>query len=566
MRKDIESQIKRHKYKIGWYVRDEFADNFNIDTYKIIQDIKHNCKTASEEEWKMWVKLSSGKKHIQEYIAINPYAPESALHLLLTTGRTYQDTIFDLAERDDLTVALIRKMMAKANSNTIESLFCRLGTGEKINYKIADVVAPVVVEEIVNSGKSKPYSVFFSALEYTSDESTIKYLMDFGPDLSEEILDKIASNKNLSNAVRNQAFDIGCNFNNLSSITPYMAQKMYESAIESAIDDGNISLTVSRIRNNARGVLSKISDCGEMGDSMIIDMMNRTYHKFMTPFTSNGEMIKNAVEKSNSAYILKYIYDHAIEFEDSLSWEKILVDNKILGKDLHRNIVEDALFDYYEKYNETGTAYKSTAKESSDLQFIACHLSKIDLNNSEYDTLFSFFENEPGRIRQFRELKDAIASSVHTPTSYLQKIQDKKYKFEETQKFLAKLNIDLRNNGLEKFVTHITDVIRFDYTHVFEMNDIIEIKMAKQIFENNLKEILDEKTKDKMQGKLEAFDHRIRTLELDAKMNTRELSKASKYMQGLQKECEVYAYIDELIDAIEEDEKGVTKETIKEER
>ena len=59
------------------------------------------------------------------------------------------------------------------------------------------------------------------------------------------------------------------------------------------------------------------------------------------------------------------------------------------------------------------------------------------------------------------------------------------------------------------------------------------------------------------------FDFTIRNIEFNKFIDTASLPDTAKYIQGLQKNCEVYAYIYELIDAIEQKEK--VKETEKEE-
>ena len=122
MRNDIMEKVKKHKYMLGHYVRDEMLDNFDENTYKIINDIKENGKKASKKQWEEWVKSSKGKKDIQNYIALYLNTPEYALHLLLNTGRTYQDTCMDLFKRDNL-----NKGMMSDSKSIIPSLMSRRG-------------------------------------------------------------------------------------------------------------------------------------------------------------------------------------------------------------------------------------------------------------------------------------------------------------------------------------------------------------------------------------------------------------------------------------------------------
>lgn len=308
MRADILAKIKQHHYELGLHLHDDFLDKFNFKSYFVIDDVKNNAKTATLEKWDEWIKEGINNKDIQEYIAINPNTPEPILHKLLTTGRTYQDTIIDLAKRDDLTVALIKKMMAKANDKTIATLFTKLPyPSENINPKLADVIVPVIVEHIVDTKTTIPHTVYFDASEFTKDEKSILYLLDSDAILTENVLDKIASNKNLSDETRNRVFDMGCNYETLNSYTPYIAKKIYESAIESAIDNGEISWKINNIRNQAFEVLMNLANNKAIDDSMMIDMLNRIYHPNLLPFTSNGRLITETIDKVASPYIIDYI-------------------------------------------------------------------------------------------------------------------------------------------------------------------------------------------------------------------------------------------------------------------
>ena len=60
---------------------------------------------------------------------------------------------------------------------------------------------------------------------------------------------------------------------------------------------------------------------------------------------------------------------------------------------------------------------------------------------------------------------------------------------------------------------------------------------------------------EELNKKIEVFDFKIRNIEIHKQVEKMERTKASRYIQGLQKNCEVYAYIDDLIDAIEYDKK-----------
>ena len=42
-------------------------------------------------------------------------------------------------------------------------------------------------------------------------------------------------------------------------------------------------------------------------DSMMIDMLNRIYHPDLLPFTSNGRLITETIDKGASPYIIDYI-------------------------------------------------------------------------------------------------------------------------------------------------------------------------------------------------------------------------------------------------------------------
>lgn len=571
MRNDMSEKIKQHYCQLGLYVKADIINDFNKLSYKVINDIKENSKTANDEKWNEWVEQSRKNKDIQEYIALNPYTPIKVLDGLISKGRIYQDTIINLATRKDLTVPLIEKMISKANEKTFKSIYFKFGNSEEsINPKIINVITPIIVDNIIKHDSSLFNDCHLDIFNFTDNEDSISYLLNSDINLGEDILDRIANNKNLSADIRNKAFDMGCNFENIDSFTPYMAQKIYESAIESAIDDGTTSYEKCRIRKEAVDVLTKLADNKALNDSMMVDMSNRIFHPDLTPFTANGQLLINTIRKCGTYYMLVFMYGYANKLKDPISWKKFLLLNEKADDTLYKKVVNDAISDYFKKFNTPGIAYKSTDREANDLGFIANHLSDFDLGSTIYETLLDFLKTESQRTRQFNALKSSIACCVFIPEFSLKQVQDKEYRFDEKQKFLANLNLDMRKNKLKKYIKHITDAFRFDYdTYIYALeNDTDLVKKIKAIVEQNIEKINDSTTQDKklkedFYKKLSIFDKKIESIKIQEETEKTKINTVSKYIQNLHKDCEVYAHLDDLIDAIEFDEKDKIKNTEK---
>ena len=563
MLNNITEKINKNKFALGLYIRDEFLDKFDEKAYRIINEIKEKGKTASKEQWTQWIKDGKGNKDVQEYIALFPETPEYALHTLLNTGRTYQDTCLDLFKRKKLSDILIGKILTKSNAKTMELLGLRMGIpSEEINPQIINLIANVVIDWLKeDTATPKCDNAYFSALEFTNKETAILELYNSGVEIPETALNKIASNKNLSGYVRNKFFDLGCDFEKITSMTPYMAKIIYESAVDMAIDDGTTSWEINERRRRASCALNRISICEAMEDSMMIDMMNRIYNKDLQPFQSKVLPLTQALNKTNSSYIIEYLYNFASNFEDPVEWKKYLISFDATTDEIKKDIIKDAIEGYYEKFNAVGTAYRSTAMEASDLSFISNRLSEFDLGESVYKKLFDFMEEHDTRKRQLNELRTSFACSPYVPEDLIKRIDKNGVVtgYSDEQMFFARVNNDMRNAGYAHYIIHTTNAYRMGYTNAYEIKTKKELKEIKEIFKLNAEKIRDEKLKESFLNKLDVFDAVVRVIEFNEKMETSPTSKAHKYIHGLHKNCEVYAYIDEFIDVLEKEEKEKTK-------
>lgn len=556
MKENIKEMINKHSYTIGLYVRDDFAKNFNETTYRIINEIKENASTATQTQWRQWIMDGKSNKNVQEYIAMHPETPEYAIHMLLTVGRTYQDTCLDLAKRKNISDFLAKMILSISNDTTIERIMIKMGEPEeKINSQMANAIVPVLVDGLIDGSALKCREAYFAVFEQTHNEDMVLKLLNSGIEIPETVLNKIASNKNLSDKTRNQAFDLGCDFEKLTSINSYMAKTIYESAIDAAIDDGTTSHDIWLIRNKATKALNMLSEQEVMDDAMIIDILNRIYDKNLTPYCSKSLQLIEALQKTKSSNIIEHIYNFANKFDAEIQWKKLLINLSATTDKLKNEIMQDVMADFYKKYNSEKSTYYNTTQGKEDIRFIAEQLSKYNFSNDIYNTLLIFLKQEACKISVFSKLKTALVSSPYISNKIIDEIDSKgnSIGFNDAQIFYARISKGLRSAGLNEYSYHIICGYQEGYTNVCDIKDIETIKKAKLISLENIQKINNEKIKTKLLEQTKMFDTKIHMIETDIMIKDTPKSLLSKYNQGLRKQCEVYAYIDDFIDAIEKE-------------
>lgn len=172
-------------------------------------------------------------KMLQVAIARHPHLINEAARVLLKSKNLYDDTIVEILKRNDFSIAVQKYAYEKVKPESIEKI---LETHNKKEQPLCDFA----MNQIISEASEKLFSIGRVTLKseelifkYTNNEFYINNLLVNCEKIPENILTYIASNTNLNQTIRDRAFDLGCDWEQIpnDAITYHMAYEMYPSVV-----------------------------------------------------------------------------------------------------------------------------------------------------------------------------------------------------------------------------------------------------------------------------------------------------------------------------------------------
>ena len=172
-------------------------------------------------------------KMLQVAIARHPHLINEAARVLLKSKNLYDDTIVEILKRNDFSIAVQKYAYEKVKPESIEKILETHNTKEQ-------PLCDFAMNQIISEASEKLFSIGRVTLKseelifkYTNNEFYINNLLVNCEKIPENILTYIASNTNLNQTIRDRAFDLGCDWEQIpnDAITYHMAYEMYPSVV-----------------------------------------------------------------------------------------------------------------------------------------------------------------------------------------------------------------------------------------------------------------------------------------------------------------------------------------------
>ena len=150
--------------------------------------------------------------------------------------------------------------------------------------------------------ESKDWHFIFE--KYTNDDEVAQNIINNDASENGRIV-AIAYNGNLSDSVRNNAFDIAYNPSKLYKFaTPYMVDILYESAVETLFEMDTKTPKYEEITNYSEGIIHGLIGANKLTENHIMDFVQRFINH---PNTKCISILSKVAEKSQSKDVLKKI-------------------------------------------------------------------------------------------------------------------------------------------------------------------------------------------------------------------------------------------------------------------
>ena len=204
----------------------------------------------------------------------------------------------DMLKRKDLTEKQMEECLkfVKSSLNTILSFNKRPRKESPFSQEVYRYMAQK--DEFKN----------FFIYSYISDKKIIEDVLD-NDNIDEDVALQIVNNENMPSEIRNRAFDIGCDWNQIIHPTKQMLKTFYEKCMESLAEaEENKSPC-----HDANNFLIHCFQNPKMSESCQIDFLEREKNKISNGDTATFHFLRKIMENTSSAVVIKKL----LEFNNS---------------------------------------------------------------------------------------------------------------------------------------------------------------------------------------------------------------------------------------------------------
>ena len=264
----------------------------------------------------------------------------------------------DMLKRKDLTEKQMEECLkfVKSSLNTILSFNKRPRKESPFSQEVYKYMAQK--DEFKN----------FFIYSYISDKEIIEKILDNG-NIDEDVALQIVNNENMPSEIRNKAFDIGCDWNQIIHPTKQMLKTFYEKCMES-LSEAEENKTSC---HDAYNFLMHCFQNPKMSESCQIDFLEREKDKISNGDPATFHFLRKIMENTSSAVVIKKL----LEFNDSYILSFIAYHNsnvykyeditKELCERTENRILNEIDKDYFSITSQEEKAYIEILKEIPSL-------------------------------------------------------------------------------------------------------------------------------------------------------------------------------------------------------
>ena len=241
---------------------------------------------------------------------------------------------------------------------------------------------------------------------------------------SEKILSQIANNTNLSNEVRNLAFDAGCDYNTIVNFTAHTAEEIYRSCVETMCLDTKDSVVASNM-------LCRLFSSNAVPFSCVSDYLHHINEIDIRCFTEPINTILN-----NNDY-MRFVFDTVD-----------IVESGKINYQIFSHFMDRLCEQNHNKNDDI--VFKTTLSKITEKLGELNLINNKDLNTYNIRLAEAIKESGLATKKSFKAilacknqlLSEAVATSLYTDISMVKHFKDAD---DNELGFFAKLNISLRN-------------------------------------------------------------------------------------------------------------------------
>lgn len=208
----------------------------------------------------------------------------------------------------------------------------------------------------------------FFIYSYISDKEIIENVLD-NDNIDEDVALQIVNNENMPSEIRDKAFNIGCDWNQIIHPTKQMLKTFYEKCMESLSE-------AEENKTSCHDAYSFLMHCFQnpkMSESCQIDFLEREKNKISNGDPATFHFLRKIMENTSSAVVIKKL----LEFNDSYILSFIAYHNfnvykyediiKELCKRTETGILNEIDKDCFSIASQEGKAYIEILKEMPPL-------------------------------------------------------------------------------------------------------------------------------------------------------------------------------------------------------
>lgn len=419
----------------------ENTDWFDENFLNIITKIKYTPFALTIDEWNDIYLQAKDDEKVLEFLISRKECPYSIIKKMIDAPTTnhFANKLLTL---DCLREEDIKKLLTRQGAPHIASV---------LKKSMLDGISPYsqnVIEYMINTNQTYDYA----ELVYTTNSEHIRKLILENSE-NEKMMQMIANNINISEKIRNKAYEY-CDWNNVYSKTEDMNKLLYQSITQTLFELKPETDTAGTQQIVYEKLLQMICK-KELPESCQIDLINRS--KELHP-TQRVDLLLNIVENTDSRLILSMIWDVNIyRLRSAVSENPNATDEQKITM----------LKEFINSYNPDDP-YSTTQLSFKINDIIDTTTLTDDIYSALLDKKFNY------------HTLDYIISSEFTPMKILKDLS--KGKVNTIKQEQAKIYFHCRENGIKDFAYSIKSVIDIFRLKVISPIDgkILRKEMLKQ--------------------------------------------------------------------------------------
>ena len=464
--------------------RATFKDNFDIKAMVVINDIEEHAKEFNNAKWAFIANEFKDNHDVMLAALKSGCVPTDIVHSILENTKMVKENIttyYNISQEDIRIVAsamyndisqsdletiykyLGKQMISMHGFNTSYSKECN----DRINPNAMNFMAITLAKNY-----DPPVRAYYhdsdglAVITFVKDENVIKEICNL-PDVHEDVRAMCINNPYISDELRDEIFQIGCNVELLTKFTPSILDEVYRSAIESL--ESGFEATEKELRSAhfmSKSFLYDLVTKHVLTEAMEIDLANIVLSQADTSMdnlrhqifycTKSPKVLELAEKIKGKDKLTAYENEYMPETMLRARTDKMLKTIKKNIETNNRRKTPDVWFEYLRKY-----------------------VHRLELSSADYEMLLN--ENDSHLIV-------AIATSPKTPKDVLESIIQK----QEVNRYIsprvavaARMNIECKELP-DNIKEHMMKFCKEIHPHSYELEKYMEnISLAEK--NNNIR-------------------------------------------------------------------------------